>query len=128
MESFHAKSRALRKYCDDLRQAIEAGGVGIRFVLYRDGLITQEVREERAAKRIVSAIENKLASDESFWDDLIGVLRECEFHALAGNLEARLGEERRWEKRNSRVSVWTEESSARKFSYQGQALHDPTYA
>ena len=99
MENFHAKSKALRKYCDELRQAIVASTVSISFKLYREGLIPQEVREEKVAERMVSVIENRLASDELLWDKLIKVLRECEFHRLADNLVAELREDSRREKR-----------------------------
>ena len=120
MESIHAKSRALQKYCDELRKAIVASGVSINFKLYREGLITQEVREEKAAERIVSVIENRLASDEFLWDNLIGVLRECEYHLLANNLEAQLQEELKWDKRSSRVSL----PPPCKFSYRYQTVRE----
>ena len=111
MENLHVQSRALRKYRDELRQAIGSSRVSISFKLYREGLIPQEVREVKAAERIVSAIENRLAFDQLLWDKLIKVLRECEFHVLADNLQAQLHEELRSE------NIPTRGLSAGKFSY-----------
>ena len=87
MDSHRAKCSALRKYSNELRQAINANFDNLSFKLCAEKLIPQEVRDSKAADKIVASVEYRLSYDESAWDKLIDVLNGFEGSAvLADNL------------------------------------------
>ena len=65
MDSHRAKRSALQKYCNELRQAINADVDSLSFKLRGEGLIPQEVRDSKAADKIVASVEYRLSFDES---------------------------------------------------------------
>ena len=82
MDSHRAKRSALRNYCNELRQAINADFDNLSFKLHAESLIPQEVRDSKAADKIVASVENRLGYDESAWDKLIKVLYGFEGSAV----------------------------------------------
>ena len=90
MDSHRAKRKALRKYCNELRLAINADLDNLSFKLCAESLIPQEVRDRKAADDIVSSVESRLGFDESAWEKLIKVLYSCDAGNLAGKLVKQL--------------------------------------
>ena len=93
MSLLQAKRRAVQTLCNDLRKAILGDMEDLRFELYSAQLISMEARQERDAGRMVSEIENRLATDESVWDKLIGVLKKCNKTDMKEKLLKQLSQE-----------------------------------
>ena len=93
MSLLQAKRRALQARCNDLRRAILGDMENLRFELYGAGLISIEARQEKDAGRMVSEIENRLATDEAVWNKLIGVLKKCNTTQMKEDLLKQLSQE-----------------------------------
>ena len=93
MDSHTAKQRALQKKCAVLRFALQGDFENMKFELCAAGLIPAEVRNQKEASPVVSAIENQLAVNEAVWDKLLDVLNRCNARALVEQLNQQLREE-----------------------------------
>ena len=93
MSLLESKREALKALCNELRKTILGDMEDFSFELYSTNLISMETLQAKDAGRMVSEIENRLATDETVWEKLIAMLKKCNKTAMKEKLLKQLSQE-----------------------------------
>ena len=93
MSLLDAKREAVKTCGNILRKTILGDLEDLRFELHGADVISMETCEKKSAGDMVLEIQHRLATDETVWDKLIGVLNKCKKSAVIEQLLEQLRQE-----------------------------------